>query len=79
MHFEVFSGMAIPADPTPGNDGDIERVFTCHETIELLENTDRLVDAIRAGKFQAFGLGDQDIYCFTLSGIAFGFHVTGSL
>ena len=53
--------------------------FTCFETLALLQNTDRLVDAVREGRFQAFGLGDQDIYCFTLTGIVFGFHITGSI
>jgi hypothetical protein len=69
--FKVFEGLALAPLET--------RQFTCHETIELLQNTDRLVEAIQTGQFQAYGLGDQDIYCFTLTGIVFGFHVTGSL
>jgi hypothetical protein len=69
--FRVFHGMALGPNET--------KLFTCHETIALLENTDRLVDVVREGRFQAWGLGDQTIYCFSLSGIVFGFHITGSI
>ncbi|MCC6475599.1 hypothetical protein IT157_00975, partial [bacterium] len=69
--FKVFEGMALLPNEV--------KQFTCFETLALLQNTDRLVDAVREGRFQAFGLGDQDIYCFTLTGIVFGFHITGSI
>ncbi|MCB1059723.1 MAG: hypothetical protein KDB65_05810 [Calditrichaeota bacterium] len=69
--FKVFEGIALGPNET--------RHFLCSETITLLQNTDRLVEAIQAGEFQAYGLGNEDLYCFTLTGIIFGFHVTGSL
>ncbi|MBK6765744.1 MAG: hypothetical protein IPG71_05235 [bacterium] len=69
--FRVFSGLALAPLET--------RQFMCFETIEMLENTDQLVDVVRAGTLQAWGLGDQTIYCFSLTGIVFGFHITGSL
>lgn len=69
--FKVFEGMALAPSET--------KQFTCFETIEMLQNTDRLVEAVQAGKFQAFGLGNEDVYCFTLTGVVFGFHITGSI
>lgn len=69
--FKVFEGMALAPNET--------KQFTCAETIELLQNTDRLVEAVQDGQFKAFGLGDQDVYCFTLTGVVFGFHITGSI
>ncbi len=69
--FKVFEGLALAPNQT--------RQFLCRETIEMLQNTDRLVEAIQVGKFQAFGLGNEDVYCFTLTGVVFGFHITGSI
>jgi len=69
--FKVFEGMALAPNEV--------KQFTCLETIEMLQNTDRLVEAVQEGRFQAYGLGDQDVYCFTLTGIVFGFHITGSI
>lgn len=69
--FKVFEGMALAPNEI--------KQFTCFETIALLQNTDRLVEAVREGRFQAFGLGNEDVYCFTLTGIVFGFHITGSI
>ena len=69
--FKVFEGMALAPNET--------HQFTCHETIEMLQNTDRLVEAVQEGKFKAFGLGNEDVYCFTLTGVVFGFHITGSI
>ncbi len=69
--FKVFEGMALAPNET--------HQFTCHETIEMLQNTDRLVEAVQEGKFKAFGLGNEEVYCFTLTGVVFGFHITGSI
>lgn len=69
--FRVFHGLALGPSET--------RQFMCFETIELLENVDQLVEVVRDGRFQAWGLGDQSIYCFTLTGLVFGFHITGSI
>ena len=52
--FRVFAGIAFPAGQQ-----NVPRTFTCEETRALLENSDRLVDAIKKGKFTAWGFGDQ--------------------
>ncbi len=69
--FKVFEGLALAGSET--------KLFTCAETIEMLQNTDLLVEAVRDGRFQAFGLGNEDTYHFTLTGVVFGFHITGSI
>jgi hypothetical protein len=69
--FRVFHGIALNGNET--------RVFTCAETLQLLENLDRLSSAVETGMFGVWGMGDQDVYHVTFDGIVFGVHVTGSL
>jgi hypothetical protein len=79
--FRVFSGIALPAgsDTLDVNVDPPTKHFTCQETFALLENVDRLVDAMRQGYFVAWGFGNEDTYHFVFDGIVFGVHVTGSL
>jgi hypothetical protein len=69
--FRIFHGLALTGNQT--------RTFTCAETFGLLENVDRLVDVVGTGRFAVWGLGDQDHYNLTFSGVVLGIHVTGSL
>ncbi len=69
--FRIFHGMALGPNET--------HIFTCAETLSLLENIDQLNEAIQVGKFKAWGLGDQDIYCFSLTEVFIGMHLTGSI
>lgn len=69
--FRVFHGIALLPNE--------ERDFTCEETLALIENLDQFADAVKIGYFKAWGLGDQTIYCFTLSNIYIGLYLVGSL
>ncbi len=69
--FRVFSGLALLPNE--------ERDFTCEQTLDLIENLDQFADAVAIGYFKAWGLGDQTIYCFTLTNIYIAVGVTGSL
>jgi hypothetical protein len=69
--FRIFSGLLVA-----GNDSVI---FTCSETLDLFENLDKLVDAVKEGVFWVWGRGDQDTYHIRYEAIYLGIHVTGSL
>ncbi len=69
--FRIFSGIALQPNE--------ERDFTCQETLALLENVDQLSNAVSVGKFKVWGLGNESIYCFTLSNVYIGMHITGSI
>lgn len=69
--FRIFSGLLVA-----GNDSVI---FTCSETLDLFENLDQLVDAVKDGVFWVWGRGDQDTYHIKYEAIYLGIHVTGSL
>ena len=69
--FRIFSGLLVA-----GNDSVI---FTCGETLDLFENLDQLVDAVKEGVFWVWGRGDQGTYHIKYEAIYLGIHVTGSL
>jgi hypothetical protein len=69
--FRVFHGIALNGNQT--------RTFTCAETLQLLENLDRLSAVVETGYFAVWAMGDQNTYHVTFDGIVFGVHVTGSL
>ncbi|MCX6600823.1 MAG: hypothetical protein NT025_04595 [bacterium] len=69
--FRIFSGLLVA-----GNDSVI---FTCGQTLDLFENLDKLVDAVKEGVFWVWGRGDQDTYHIKYEAIYLGIHVTGSL
>ncbi|MCJ7720671.1 MAG: hypothetical protein MUO36_04300 [Candidatus Hadarchaeum sp.] len=69
--FRIFSGLLVA-----GNDSVI---FTCSETLDLFENLDKLVDAVKEGVFWVWGKGEQNVYHLKYEAIYLGIHVTGSL
>jgi hypothetical protein len=74
--FIVFEGLALPAAPAGG---DTSHTFTCSETLQMMKNLDLLSDAVKAGRFAVWAMGDQSNYDITYDGVVFGIHVTGSL
>jgi hypothetical protein len=69
--FRVFQGMFLAAGDT--------HTFTCQETLDLIENLDQFSNAVAVGKFRAWGIGDQDVFCIDLQNIFIGLFLTGSL
>jgi hypothetical protein len=69
--FPIFHGLLVGPHDT--------LTFTCSETLELFDNLDKLVDAVKEGVFWVWGKGEQNVYHLKYEAIYLGIHVTGSL
>jgi len=69
--FHIFHGLLVGPNDT--------LTFTCSETLELFDNLDKLVDAVKEGVFWVWCKGEQNVYHIKYEAIYLGIHVTGSL
>ena len=69
--FHIFHGLLVGPNDT--------LTFSCSETLELFDNLDLLVDAVKEGVFWVWGKGEQNDYHLKYEAIYLGLHVTGSI
>jgi hypothetical protein len=69
--FHIFHGLLVGPNDT--------LTFTCSETLDLFDNLDKLVDAVKEGVFWVWAKGEQNTYHIKYEAIYLGIHVTGSL
>jgi hypothetical protein len=69
--FHIFHGLLVGPNDT--------LTFTCSETLDLFDNLDLLVGAVKEGVFWVWGKGEENTYHLSYDAIYLGIHVTGSL